>query len=189
MSEFKKKIHAANAEYVLKKEMAAHPERKFAILTCMDARMDPVRFAGLADDCYVVRNAGGRATEDAIRSLIVSAKMLGTEEWFVIHHTECGMSSFTNEEMGRLLAESLGRSVHSEAGWKNVTDEAGAKAQPISDFHPFTDAEASLIEDVRTIRMHPQVSRRIPIHGYMYDIRTGELCEVAEASAIGAVTE
>lgn len=70
------------------------PARRFAILTCMDARLDPAKFAGLAEgDAHVIRNAGGRASDDAIRSLVISYKLLGTREWFVIHHTDCGMGN------------------------------------------------------------------------------------------------
>lgn len=184
MTDIKARVRAANAEYVLKKEMARHPHEKFAILTCMDARMDPVRFAGLADDAYVVRNAGGRATEDAVRSLLISAKLLGTSEWFVIHHTDCGMASFTNEDMRRLLKESVGPSVRENGVWRNIGHEPGADPGDM-DFGPFGDAEASVIEDVRTIREHPLVSRKIPIHGYIYDIHTGELREILAASEIG----
>lgn len=182
MSEIKKKIHAANAEYVLKKEIAAHPPVKFAILTCMDARMDPAAFAGLEDDAYVIRNAGGRATDDAIRSLVISAKLLGTKEWFVIHHTDCGMASVTNEEMKRLLKESLGPAELTENGWVNTTREPGVDGEIAMDFHPFADAEESLLADVETIRRHPLVPASIPIHAYMYDIHTGELREVRQKS-------
>src|SRR5271163_245740 len=84
------------------------PPRGFAILTWMDARLDPAKYAGLAEgDAHVIRNAGGRATEDAIRSLIISHKLLGTNEWFVIHHSDCGMQLFTNEIIGDLLADDL----------------------------------------------------------------------------------
>ena len=84
------------------------PARHFAILTCMDARLDPAKFAGLSEgDAHVIRNAGGRASDDAIRSLVISYKLLGTREWFVIHHSDCGMEFFTNEVMGDLLARSL----------------------------------------------------------------------------------
>ena len=84
------------------------PARRFAILTCMDARLDPAKYAGLAEgDAHVIRNAGGRASDDAIRSLVISYKLLGTREWFVIHHTNCGMEIFTDEIMGDLLSASL----------------------------------------------------------------------------------
>jgi len=84
------------------------PGRRFAILTCMDARLDPAKFAGLVEgDAHVVRNAGGRASDDAIRSLVISYKLLGTREWFVIHHTDCGMQAFNDEVMRGLLSRSL----------------------------------------------------------------------------------
>jgi carbonic anhydrase len=84
------------------------PARRYAILTCMDGRLDPAKFAGLAEgDAHVIRNAGGRASEDAIRSLGISDKLLGTKEWFVIHHTDCGMETFTDDVMRNLLRYSL----------------------------------------------------------------------------------
>src|SRR6202049_3251984 len=83
------------------------PARHFAILTCMDARLDPAKYAGLAEgDAHVIRNAGGRASDDAIRSLVISYKLLGTREWFVVHHADCGMLLFTDEIMRGLLASS-----------------------------------------------------------------------------------
>ena len=87
-----------------KAELTLPPARRFAILTCMDARLDPAKYAGLTEgDAHVIRNAGGRASDDAIRSLVISYKLLGTREWFVIHHTDCGMEFFTNEVMRDLL--------------------------------------------------------------------------------------
>src|SRR6185312_2078996 len=96
------------AEFGEKAELTLPPARRFAILTCMDARLDPAKYAGLTEgDAHVIRNAGGRASDDAIRSLVISYKPLGTREWFVIHHTDCGMEFFSNEIMGDLLAQSL----------------------------------------------------------------------------------
>ncbi|MCW5963479.1 MAG: carbonic anhydrase, partial [Bryobacterales bacterium] len=88
-------VLAANTAYAAdfgdKGKLAMPPARRFAVLTCMDARLDPAKFAGLAEgDAHVIRNAGGRASDDAIRSLVISHKLLGTNEWFVIHHTDCG---------------------------------------------------------------------------------------------------
>src|SRR5215467_11233967 len=105
-------VLAANQQYSsafgAKSELAMPPARHFGILTCMDARLDPAKYAGLAEgDAHVVRNAGGRASDDAIRSIVISYKLLGTIDWFVIHHTGCGMALFTNEVMGDLLAQSL----------------------------------------------------------------------------------
>ena len=96
----------ANEEYAAtfgaKGELALPPARRFAILTCMDARLDPAKYAGLSEgDAHVIRNAGGRASDDAIRSLVISYKLLGTQEWFVIHHTDCGMEFFTRRAHGR----------------------------------------------------------------------------------------
>src|SRR5947209_11766859 len=102
----------ANAGYAAafgaKSKLTIPPARHFTILTCMDARLDPAKYAGLAEgDAHVIRNAGGRASDDAIRSLVISCKLLGTREWFVIHHTDCGMLLFTNDDMRNLLASSL----------------------------------------------------------------------------------
>ena len=111
MSTIKNEVLLANEKYAEqfgeKGNLALPPARQFAVLTCMDARLDPAKFAGLAEgDAHVIRNAGGRASDDAIRSLIISYKLLGTKEWFVIHHTDCGMELFTNEIMSNLLASS-----------------------------------------------------------------------------------
>src|SRR6187455_2902632 len=112
MSSVLNDVLAANAAYAdsfgAKADLALPPARRFAILTCMDARLDPAGYAGLAEgDAHVIRNAGGRASDDAIRSLVISYKLLGTREWFVIHHTDCGMETFTNEIMAGLLGQSL----------------------------------------------------------------------------------
>src|SRR5512141_2887269 len=112
MSKLLDEVLAANAKYAAsfgdKGKLAIPPARHFAILTCMDARLDPAKYAGLAEgDAHIIRNAGGRASDDAIRSLVISYKLLGTREWFVIHHTECGMALFTNEIMHDLLDKSL----------------------------------------------------------------------------------
>ena len=103
-----------------KKDLALPPSRGFAILTCMDARLDPAKYAGLAEgDAHVIRNAGGRATDDAIRSLVISYKLLGTQEWFVIHHTNCGMELFTDGVMGELLDDSLETAQFDGKTWSN----------------------------------------------------------------------
>ena len=112
MSKIVDQVIAANKKYAsdfgTKKDLALPPARGFAILTCMDARLDPAKYAGLAEgDAHVIRNAGGRATDDAIRSLVISHKLLGTQEWFVIHHSNCGMELFTEGVMGELLDDSL----------------------------------------------------------------------------------
>ena len=111
-SQIHRQVLDANARYVEtfgdKGNLAMPPARGFAILTCMDARLDPAKYAGLAEgDAHVIRNAGGRASDDAIRSLVISHKLLGTREWFVIHHTNCGMELFSDAVMGDLLEDNL----------------------------------------------------------------------------------
>ena len=118
-------VLTANQEYVrafgAKGELALPPARGFAVLTCMDARLDPAKYAGLSEgDAHVIRNAGGRASDDAIRSLVISYKLLGTSEWFVVHHSDCGMEFFTNELMGDLLAQSLETAELGADGFKDI---------------------------------------------------------------------
>src|SRR6516225_10977181 len=112
MSKILSEVLDANTKYRSnfgeKGKLALPPARGFAVLTCMDARLDPAKFAGLAEgDAHVIRNAGGRASDDAIRSFVISYKLLGTREWFVIHHTDCGMLTFTDEIIRDLLSKSL----------------------------------------------------------------------------------
>src|SRR5512141_1767117 len=124
-------VIAANRKYSAdfgeKGKLAMPPARRFAILTCMDARLDPARIAGLAEgDAHVIRNAGGRASDDAIRSLVISYKLLGTREWFVIHHTDCGMVSLTDEIISSLLSQSLEPAVKDQNGWRDVGNGPGS---------------------------------------------------------------
>jgi carbonic anhydrase len=123
-SKILKEVLDANAGYAAefgdKKDLALPPARGFAILTCMDARLDPAKYAGLAEgDAHVIRNAGGRATDDAIRSLVISHKLLGTNEWFVIHHSNCGMELFSDEIIGDLLDDSLETASFDGKVWSN----------------------------------------------------------------------
>src|SRR6056300_1622124 len=106
MSKILKEVIISNEKYSknfnAKGELQAAPKKKFAILTCMDARLDPAKFAGLSEgDAHVIRNAGGRVGDDAIRSLLISYKLLGTKEWFVIHHTDCGLEKFSNSDIDK----------------------------------------------------------------------------------------
>lgn len=190
MSKILEEVIKANEAYAAnfgkKGELPLPPGRKFAILTCMDARLDPAKYAGLAEgDAHVIRNAGGRVNEDAIRSLLISHKLLGTQEWFVVHHSDCGMMTFTNEIMADLLAESLESADLGEEGWYNPQKEGGSRAGQYINFLPFKNLEQSVIDDVTAIRNHPLVSKRIPIYGYIYDVKTGKLVEVPEATRIG----
>jgi carbonic anhydrase len=176
-------VLAANEAYAAsfgdKSELALPPARGFAILTCMDARLDPAKFAGLSEgDAHVIRNAGGRASDDAIRSLVISYKLLGTAEWFVVHHTDCGMEFFTNDVIRGLLASSLETAQLGPDGFTDVGEGPGSDAGDDIDFLTISDREASVTEDVERIRHHPLVPARIPIHGYLYDVRTGRLTAV-----------
>jgi len=182
-------VLSANEEYVAgfgdKGELALPPARHFSILTCMDARIDPAKISGLTEgDAHVIRNAGGRASEDAIRSLVISYKLLGTKEWFVIHHTDCGMELFTNEIIGDLLAKSLDTASF-DGEWKDDGTTPGSTEGQNIDFLTINDQEASVLEDVEKIRNHPLVPPYIPIYGYIYDVKSGRLIEVTKASEVG----
>jgi carbonic anhydrase len=187
-------VLAANTDYVKhfgdKSKLALPPARQFAILTCMDARLDPAKYAGLAEgDAHVIRNAGGRASDDAIRSLVISHKLLGTKEWFVIHHTDCGMELFTDEIIRDLLSKSLKTATVDEKGWRNLEEEGGSGDARFVNFLTFKNLEASVTEDVERIRKHPLVSKHIPVYGYIYDVKTGKLVEVPEATKAGKSIE
>jgi len=185
MSDVLNEVLAANAAYADtfdKGRLPMPPARRFAILTCMDARLDPAKFAGLAEgDAHVVRNAGGRASDDAIRSLVISHKLLGTREWFVIHHTDCGMETFTDEVMHKLLSHSLETAIFSDGGWQDTGTGPGSTEGEFIDWLTIHDRLESVRADVRRIRNHPLVPRDIPIYGYMYDVATGRLTEVPGA--------
>ena len=190
MSKIVDQVIAANKKYAsdfgAKKDLALPPARGFAILTCMDARLDPAKYAGLAEgDAHVIRNAGGRATDDAIRSLVISHKLLGTQEWFVIHHTNCGMELFTEGVMGELLDDSLETAQFDGKTWSNPKHGEGASAGRFIKWHTITDQPSSVADDVRRIRQHPLVSSKIPIYGYLYDVHSGNLIEVKEATDAG----
>ena len=192
MSQIRDEVLAANAAYAKdfgqKADLPAPPGRRFAILTCMDARLDPAKYAGLAEgDAHVIRNAGGRASDDAIRSLVISYKLLGTREWFVIHHTQCGMETFTDEVMRRLLASSLRTASIGDSGWQDSGEGPGSTEGSYIDWLTISDSAQSVIEDVTRIRNHPLVPGDIPIYGYIYDVKTGRLEEVSEATAAGTV--
>ena len=193
MSGIKSEVEAANAAYAAdfgdKGSLALPPARGFLILTCMDARLDPAKYAGLAEgDAHVVRNAGGRATDDAIRSLVISHKLLGTSEWFVIHHTDCGMLYFDDARMGDLLAGSLDTAELTPQGFRNRTEPGGSTEGRFVKWYAIPDQEESVVEDVTRIRRHPLVNPAIPVYGYVYDVRTGRLNEVARATEAGRPT-
>lgn len=190
MSKVLNEVLLANRGYVAgfdKGDLAMPPARQFAILTCMDARLDPAKYAGLSEgDAHVIRNAGGRASDDAIRSLVISYKLLGTKEWFVIHHTDCGMETFTDEIMRDLLASSLKTATVDENGWHDCCEGDGSHEGKHISWLTISDLAQSVVEDVIRIKNHPLVPSEIPIYGYIYDVKTGGLIEVPEASKIGA---
>jgi len=159
------KILEANQRYaagIAEGDLPMPPARRLAVLTCMDARLDPAKALGLAEgDAHVVRNAGGRASDDALRSLVISQHLLGTREVLVVHHTDCGMLTFSNEQLRAKLAQDL-----------------GADAAAV-DFLPFADLEESVRQDVAAIRSSPLVPDDVSVRGFVYDVRTGRLREVA----------
>jgi len=150
------------AESFDKGDLPMPPARNVAIVTCMDARLHPAAFLGLeVGDAHVIRNAGGRVSGDALRSLIISNQLLGTKEYAVIHHTDCGMLTFSNEDLRQKLADR--------------GDASGI------DFLPFSDNEASVREDVEAIRNSPFIPDGSPVSGYIYDVTTGALQTVVTA--------
>ena len=152
----------ANQEYAAafdKGSLPMPPGRHVAVVTWMDARLDPAKFLGLHEgEAHVIRNAGGRAA-DAIRSLVISQQLLGTREVVVIHHTDCGMLTFTDDQLRQKLRDDLG-------------------AQTTDAFLPFSDLEQSVRDDVAAIRTAPLLLKDVPVRGFIYDVRTGRLQEV-----------
>ncbi len=190
MTKVRHEVLAANKAYAAafgdRGKLPLPPARRFAILTCMDARLDPAKFAGLTEgDAHVIRNAGGRASDDAIRSLVISHKLLGTDAWFVIHHTNCGMELFTDEIIRSLLRNSLDTAEYGPDGWRDVGKGPGSSEGDYIDWLTIKTQADSVTSDVRRIRSHPLVPRDIPIWGFVYDVKTGRLAEVPEASEAG----
>ncbi|ADO70687.1 beta-class carbonic anhydrase [Stigmatella aurantiaca] len=190
MSKLRDEVLSANAAYAEgfgdKGKLALPPARRFAVLTCMDARIDPAKLAGLQEgDAHVIRNAGGRASDDAIRSLVISYKLLGTQEFFVIHHTHCGMQLFTEETLRELLKSSLETAVLDEGQWKDVGRGPGSAQGEFVDWLTIKDLAESVVVDVERIRTSPLVPKRIPIHGFIYHVETGRLVEVPRATEVG----
>jgi len=156
-------VRAANDNYAAgfaKGDLPMPPGRKLAVVACMDARLDPAKALGLEEgDAHVIRNAGGRAA-DALRSLVISQQLLGTNEVFVVHHTDCGMLTFDNATLQGICSDRL-----------------GADASDI-DFLPFGDLEQSVRDDVELIRSSPLIPGDVNVHGFIYDVKSGKLNEV-----------
>ena len=154
----------ANEDYAssfTKGALALPPARKVAVVVCMDARIDPARALGLQEgDAHVIRNAGGRIS-DSLRSLTISQTLLGTEEVAIIHHTDCGMLTFSDDDIRTKLRAD-----------KNVDADAVA-------FLPFKDLDRSVLDDIAVYRASPLVRQDVPVRGFVYDVRTGRLREVS----------
>ena len=155
----------ANAQFVKNfnlGDLAVRPRRRLAVLACMDSRILFERCLGLKPgDAHMIRNAGGIATDDALRSLIVSHHLLDTQEFIIINHTDCGLLNVREYELKKKLAEKMGT-------------DAGAPAH----FHAFEDLEENVREQVRRVKTHPWIPKHIPVRGFVYDVGTGELREV-----------
>ncbi len=166
MTQFEE-LRAANEGFVSSfaaADLPKEPRRRLAVLTCMDARVDPQKCLGLElGDAHVIRNAGARVSDDAIRSLVISQRLLGTNEILVLYHTDCGMQNFRNEDLRTKIRVDLGVDVGQR------------------DFMPFDDLEKALRDDVRTLRESELISRDVSIVGAVYDVKTGRLTEVVKS--------
>jgi carbonic anhydrase len=190
MSKIVEEVLNANREYQAtfgeRGALGLPPARGFAVLTCMDARIDPARLAGLSEgDAHVIRNAGGRASDDAIRSLVISYKLLGTREWFVIHHSNCGMELFSDEIIRGLLASSLETASFEQGQWRDHGAGPGSREGDYIDWLTIKNQAESVVADVVRIKTHPLVPKSIPVYGYIYQVESGRLVEVPQASAAG----
>lgn len=154
-------VQTANESYAAGFEKGAlpmPPGRRFAILTCMDARIDPARALGLEEgDAHVIRNAGGIASDDAVRSLVISHHLLGTQEAFVIGHTDCGMLTFSNEDLRQTLRD------------RQDVDTTHV------DFQPFSDVDARVAASVHRVRQSGLLPSSYALHAFVYDVSTGRL--------------
>ena len=162
-------VLSANQKYAAnfhQGDLAMPPARALAVLACMDARINVEDALALdLGDAHVIRNAGGIASEDAIRSLIISHHLLGTQEFVVINHTDCGMLTFDDHELAQRLEDTTGQAV----------------VAPVH-FHAFKDIEANVRQQVSRIRSHPWIPEHITVRGFVYDVKTGRLHEVEQQS-------
>jgi carbonic anhydrase len=175
LSKIREQVLRANDEYANgfgdKSKLALPPARQFSILTCMDARIDPAKLAGLREgDAHVIRNAGG------------------TREWFVIHHSNCGMELFNDQIIRGLLASSLETSSYDGKTWKDSGRGKGSAQGEFIDWLTIENQAKSVALDVERIKNHPLVPKSIPVYGYVYQVETGRLLEIPEATEIGRAT-
>jgi carbonic anhydrase len=144
-----------------KADLPLPPARKLAVLACMDARVNPYGILGLSEgDAHIIRNAGGVVTDDEIRSLSISQRLLGTEEIVLIHHTDCGMLTFTDDDFKRA-----------------VQDDVGIKPQWSAE--SFTDLDEDVRQSIARIKASPFIPRKDSVRGFVYDVHTGALREVS----------
>jgi carbonic anhydrase len=144
-----------------KGDLPLPPARKIAVLACMDARLNPYGLLGLSEgDAHVIRNAGGVVTDDEIRSLAISQRLLGTEEIILIHHTDCGMLTFTDDEFKR-----------------SVQDDVGIKPEWAAEAFP--DLDEDVRQSIARIKASPFIPNKDSVRGFVYDVHTGALSEVS----------
>ena len=150
-------------DFTLLGRLAMPPARKLAVVACMDARLTVEQMLGLkTGDAHIIRNAGGIVTEDAVRSLLISHHLLGTQEFIIINHTDCGMLTFKDEELRAKLQQL-----------------SGTATVATVHFHAFGNLEENVRQQVQRVKSHPWVPKNIPVRGFIYDVRTGKLTEVA----------
>src|SRR5438270_8564557 len=148
------------------RKLTPRPERKLAVLTCMDTRLS-IRTLGLkTGDAHIIRNAGGIVTEDALRSLIISHHLLGTEEFIIINHTDCGMLTFKDAALRAQLQE-----------------KTGMLASEPKHFHAFGDLEENVRRQIERVQSHPWIPKHIRVRGFVYDVKTGRLQEIEAKAA------
>lgn len=159
--------------------LSAKPSKSIAILTCMDTRINIEKVCGLeSGEAHIIRNAGGKVTDDTMRSFVVSYKLLGTKDWFVIQHTDCGLSKITDEKMASLLESDLETASFENGDWnsnKNDNSESGSSFGHQVEWNTFLDLKKSILEDIEKIKNHPLTPSYINIYGLIYDVKTGEL--------------
>ena len=161
------KANEAYAQKFNSGQLPIPPARKLAVLACMDARLVPTEMLGLKiGDAHVIRNAGGIVTEDVLRSLILSHQLLGTQEFIIINHTDCGMLTFKDEDVRSRLAQQTG----------------SLPVVPVA-FHAFGNLEENVRQQIQKVRSHPWLPKSISVRGFIYDVKSGRLKEVAEARA------
>ena len=154
----------ANQSYALEHDpdrVSPRPTRKLAVLTCMDTRLGRATLGLAPGDAHIIRNAGGIVTEDALRSLLISHYVLGTEEIMVINHTDCGLMKQSEEQLHEL-----------------VEARAGGPANTPVKFYAFTDVQENVREQLRKLHSHSWIQEELKIRGFVYDVRTGHLTEV-----------